>query len=182
MKRVYKFKKLQLVMLLNFIVLCLISTIIFKNSVAPLVTDKILESRDTTFLYYIMSEAISDGINPAPLFSQFILIIKASMIVAFLMISIYSIIRLRGYKNIIDWIYMIISGFVVAIHFVSFESGSKVAILIRKLYVSYYLGVTDFPMIIYYAVILQLVVIMIGLLLFELKLIKSRNVMIDQSI
>lgn len=182
MKRIYNFKKLQLGLLFVFVAMCLISTIILNDSVTSQLTNQILESKDTTFLYYIMFQVISDGVNQVPIFPQIILAIKFFAVWGFVMTCLYSLIKLRGYQNVIDWMYLAISGFVLAIHFVSFENGSQVVVFLRKLYVAYFLGVTTFPLIIYYLVVLQLVVIMIGLLLFELRLIKSRNMMLGKRI
>lgn len=175
-----KLKKIQVGLLILFLGLCFVSTIMTRNYIAPQITNDLIESKDTTLLYYIWSQEIYDGVNPVSILPQVILISKFFSIAAFFFIEIYFMVKQRGYRSILDWVYLLLSGFIFSVHFASFEIGPDYIVLLRKFYVAYYVGITSYPLVLYYATVLLIAALMVLLLLLELRAIKNPILISDK--
>ncbi len=171
--KLVKIKEIQVGLLFFFLVLCLISTMAFSNTIAPRINDEILSSVDTTMLY-VISDEIWSAMVPIPFFPVMVLLLKFFSITIFFGLNFFFMTALKGKKLLINFTYLILGGLVWGIHFVGFESTSQLAILIRKFYISYLIGITSFPLVLYYGTVILVVVIMIAVLLWELKQSGSR--------
>ncbi len=168
MKKQVIIKRLQFGLLVLFLILCSLSTIIFHDTVAPMITVDMLEQQDTTQLYSILF-GVWSNVDPIPIFPALILNLKLFTIANFFFICIYSLFTLKGKAKIREFYYLISSGLIFFIHFVSFEKSSALIIFVRKVYISYYLGLVSFPLIGYYAIIISITLIMLLMLASELR-------------
>lgn len=171
--KLVKIKEIQVGLLFFFLALCLISTMAFSSSIAPRLTDEILSSVDTSILY-VISDEIWSTMVPVPFFPVMVLLLKFISITIFFGLNIYFLIVAKGKKLLVNLTYLVLGGCVWGIHFIGFETTSQLAILIRKFFISYLIGITSYPLVLYYGAVVLMVVIMIGVLLWELKQSGSR--------
>lgn len=169
MNGIQKTQKILLTLLLVFLLLCLLSSIIFRGNLSTTITENLLENPDTTVLNHIMLGISSNVDGKISLLPGIIVNLKFITLVAFFVITIYSISK-KHIRNILKYyFYLIVSGLMIGMHFVGYQNNSSFGILIRKIYISYFLGIVTYPLVTYYLVILLLVIFMVIMLYSDLR-------------
>lgn len=160
-------KRILLGLMLLFLASCLVSTLVFQQGIATLITEELLNNHDTTQLYFIFTELSMS-------LAGVLVALKLITMIGCFFISIFLLVKHKtASRSNIE--YVLISGVIVSTNLVSFESNSALSIFYRKLYFSNAYGIITYPLVLYYGAILALALIMAVMLMRELKISNMKS-------
>ena len=158
-------------MLFAFLLLCVLSTLLFKDNLAPML------SSDLSQYTYDSTSLIVTWYDPVSSLTQLVLLTKFLSITGVLVSSIYIFVKLPANSSIVNWACITLSGIIFLIHFISIGSTSEFVYFLKKFKISYMIGITSYPLVVYYFIVLLLALIMIIIILWELRVVKRRTLL-----
>ncbi len=163
------YKKIQLYTLISFMFFCVLSTLVFKDNFSLRMTEELLlYPYNITALLVTWYGELGGGVNPVAILPGAVLLLKFLSIVCFFCLCLITLFKSKTKGKIITWVNILISGIIIAVHFISLEGTTELAFCLKKIKVSYMLGIITYPLVFYYLFTLLLTCFLIFVTIYEL--------------
>ncbi|MEG0365343.1 MAG: hypothetical protein RR585_00810 [Coprobacillus sp.] len=167
-----KYRKIKvwiLVMLIGLLVISFLISIYFRISSTSVISADYF-SEDSTQLIHKIHDITDDQYLYTPFMA--VLFVRSLIIIALPIVSGALVYKQKVLKNVIYFLGSCYLFFIETINVANASEG--IHNLFRKIKVSYYLGITDMPWLLYYLSVLVIIVLMIGLVSHEIYINKKK--------